>query len=143
MRVRTRKARPLSFANFSEIGRTGLNQWGGEIREEFLRELRGKEGRKIIREMENNDPIIGAILFAVSMMIRQAKPHVKPGVEPQTRTVTKVIATPSGKKFRLIKQDPEASAAAGDAEFVQSCFHDMSETWPDVVSEILTMLPYG
>ena len=120
--MRIKRARPKSYANFGEIGRSGLNHWGGEIREEYLRELRGKEGRKIIREMMDNNPIIGAILFAVSMLIRQAKPHVKPPVvEGQTQ--------PS---------EPDETT-----KFVQSCFHDMSETWSDTVSEILTMLPYG
>jgi hypothetical protein len=141
--MKVRKARPKSYANFGEIGRSGLNHWGGEIREEFLRELKGKDGRKVIREMSDNDPIIGAILFAVSMMIRQADPHVRPGIEPKTETVTKTIYTANGKKWKLIKQDPATTAAQSDAEFVQSCFHDMSETWPDVVSEILTMLPHG
>ena len=143
MRARIARARPKSFANFSEIGRTGLNQWGGEVREEFLRELRGKDGRRTYKEMSENDPIIGSILFAVSMLIRQAKPHVVPSVEPKTETVTKAITTSSGRKFRLIKQDPSASASQKQAEFVQSCFEDMSETWPDTASEILTMLPYG
>jgi hypothetical protein len=141
--MKVRKARPLSFTNFGEIGRSGLNHWGGEIREEFLRELKGKEGRRLIREMSDNDPVVGSILFAISMLIRQAKPHIRPGIEPQSQTVTKVIASPQGRKFRLIKQDPAATAAQSDAEFVQSCFHDMSETWPDVASEILTMLPHG
>lgn len=143
MSIRVRKVRPKSYANFGEIGRSGLNHWGGEIREEFLREMRGKEGRKLIREMSDNDPIVGAILFAVSMLIRQARPHVKPGIELKSETVTKTIYTATGRKFKLIKQDPGASAAQSDAEFVQSCFHDMSETWPDVIQEILTMLPYG
>lgn len=139
MRARLVRARPRSFANFGEIGRTGLNHWGGEIREEFLPELKGKEGRKLIREMMDNDAIVGAILFAISMLIRQAKPHIKPSVEPKTKTVT----TKKGKRFRLVRQTPESSAAKSDAEFVQSCFNDMSETWEDTVSEILTMLPYG
>lgn len=138
MRARMTRARPLGYANFGEIGRSGLNMWGGEVREEFLRELRGKEWRKLIREMRDNDAIIGAMLFAVTMLIRQAKPVVKPAVEPKTKTVT----TKKGK-FRLIKATDESTAAKSDAEFVQSCFYDMSESWPDIVSEIMTMLPYG
>lgn len=122
MKASLAKARPKSYANFGEIGQSGLNHWGGEIREEYLRELRGKEGRKIIREMMDNNAIIGAILFAVSMLIRQAKPHVKPpAVEGKT--------APS---------EPDETT-----KFIQSCFHDMSETWEDTASEILTMLPYG
>ncbi len=139
MKVRISRARPKSFANFGEIGRSGLNNWGGEIREEFLKELKGKDGRKIIREMRDNDPIIGAMLFAVSMLIRQAKPKVRPAVEPKVKAVVT-----QKRRLRIVKVDtPESSAAKSDAEFVQSCLEDMSETWADVVSEILTMLPYG
>jgi len=139
MKARIARARPLGYANFGEIGRSGLNLWGGEIREEFLRELKGKEWRKIIKEMKDNDPIIGSMLFAVSMLIRQAKPTMKPAIEPKTTTVT----TKKGKRFRLIKATPDSTAAKESADFVQSCFDDMSETWADTVTEILTMLPYG
>lgn len=137
--MKVRKARPRSFVNFGEIGRSGLNNWGGEIREEFLRELKGKDGRKLIREMRDNDPIIGAMLFAVSMLIRQAKPKVRPAVEPKK----KAVVTQKGRVRWITKADPESTAAKDTAEFVQSCLDDMSETWADVVSEILTMLPYG
>lgn len=112
-----KKARPRSFVNFGEIGRSGLNHWGGDIREEFLPQLKGRQGRKIYREMAENSPIVGACLFAVTMLIRQAKPHLTPGTEDN-----------EGRR---------------NADFVKSCFEDMSETWPDTTSEILTMLPYG
>lgn len=117
MKAKTTKARPKSFVNFGEIGRSGLNHWGGEVKEEFLPELKGKEGRKVYREMMDNSPIIGACLFAVSMLIRQARPHLTPGTED--------------------------TAGQEAAEFVRSCFDDMSETWADTSGEILTMLPYG
>lgn len=104
-------------ASFSEVGYTGLNQQSGTLREEFLPELRGKAGIKIYKEMRDNDPIVGAILFAVSMLIRQASWSVKPA--------------------------DESSGAEDAAEFVESCREDMSSTWGDVMSEILTMLPFG
>lgn len=115
--MKIRKARPRSYLSFAELGRSGLNHWAGDIKEEFLPELKGKEGRKIYREMMDNSPIIGACLFAVSMLIRQAKPHIVPFKEEAVHTQR--------------------------AEFVQSCFDDMSETWADTSSEILTMLPFG
>lgn len=139
MRAKIRKARPRSYTNFSEIGASGLVQWGGILKEEFLPQLRGKEGRKIIKEMSENDSIIGAMLFAISMLIRQAKPKIKPAVEPKTKS----IVTQKGRRFRFIKFDAASSEAKDAADFVQSCFEDMSESWADVVSEILTMIPYG
>ena len=52
-----------------EQGKTGLNRWGGNISEEFLPELRGIEGVKVYREMSDNDDIIGAVLFAIKILI--------------------------------------------------------------------------
>lgn len=138
VRAKKPRGRPKGYVNFGEIGRSGLNMWGGEVREEFLPELKGKAGRRIIKEMMDNDAIIASMLFAVSMLIRQAKPTVKPAIEPKTKVVTK-----KGKRYRLIKATPESTASKETADFVQSCLHDMSETWGDTVGEILTMLPYG
>ena len=117
-RRRLHKARPKGFGNFSDLGYSGLNHWGGEIREEYLRELRGKSGRRIYREMWETDPIIGAMGFAITTLIKQADWHAEPNPK-----------TASGDKF--------------PAEFLQSCMEDMSETWADTISESLTMLPYG
>lgn len=103
---------------FSEIGTSGLNTSGGTVREEFLPELQGRLGIRTYKEMRDNDPIIGAILFAVEMLIRQANWHLSPFEEDNA-------------------QDKET------AEFVDSCREDMSSTWQDVLTEVLTMLPFG
>lgn len=100
-----------------EIGRIGQKRYGGTFYEEFLRELRGKKGIETYREMAENDDTIGAILFAVEMLIRQASWNVEPGGD-----------TP---------KDKEA------AEFVEQCMHDMQDTWTDTISEILSFLIYG
>lgn len=103
---------------FSEIGSSGLNISGGTVKEEFLPELQGRQGIRTYKEMRDNDPIVGAILFAVEMLIRQARWQVAPFEENNT-------------------QDKET------AEFVDSCREDMSSTWQDVLTEVLTMLPFG
>lgn len=105
------------MARTDEIGRIGQKRYGGTFYEEFLRELRGKKGIEIYREMAENDDTIGAILFAVEMLIRQASWNVEPGGD-----------TP---------KDKEA------AEFVEQCMHDMQDTWTDTISEILSFLTYG
>lgn len=105
------------MARTDEIGRIGQKRYGGTFYEEFLRELRGKKGIETYREMAENDDTIGAILFAVEMLIRQASWNVEPGGD-----------TP---------KDKEA------AEFVEQCMHDMQDTWTDTVSEILSFLTYG
>lgn len=105
------------MARTDEIGRMGQKRYGGTFYEEFLRELRGKKGIETYREMAENDDTIGAILFAVEMLIRQASWNVEPGGD-----------TP---------KDKEA------AEFVEQCMHDMQDTWTDTISEILSFLTYG
>lgn len=105
------------MANNKEIGRIGQRRYGGVIYEEFLHELRGKRGIEVYREMSENDDVVGAILFAIEMLVRQCDWNVEPGGGSQ--------------------KDIEA------AEFVESCMHDMSETWIDTISEILSFLPFG
>lgn len=100
-----------------EIGRIGQKRFEGTFYEEFLPELRGKRGMDTYREMAENDDTIGAILFAVEMLIRQASWTVEPAGD-----------TPADKEA---------------AEFVESCMHDMQDTWTDTISEILSFLTYG
>lgn len=100
-----------------EIGRIGQKRFEGTFYEEFLPELRGRRGMDTYREMAENDDTIGAILFAVEMLIRQASWTVEPAGD-----------TPADKEA---------------AEFVESCMHDMQDTWTDTISEILSFLTYG
>ena len=100
-----------------EYGRIGQNRWEGVFSEEFLPELSGIRGIKVYREMERNDDTVGAILFAIKMLVRHAAWNIEPG----------------GNSAK----DKEA------AEFVKQCMHDMQSTWTDTISEILSFLPYG
>ena len=93
-----------------EIGRIGQRRYGGTIYEEFLPELRGKRGIAVYHEMSENDDVVGAILFAIEMLVRQTVWNV----EPCGNT----------------SKDKEA------AKFVKSCMDDMQETWIDTISEI-------
>lgn len=103
--------------NLNEIGRTGQNRWGGQIYEEYLKDLQGRKGMAVYKEMSDNDDVIGAILYATEMLIRQAPWFVQPGGSTD--------------------KDQEA------AEFITSCMYDMSDTWTDTISEILSFLIYG
>ncbi len=105
------------MAKSGEIGRIGQRRYGGIIYEEFLHELRGMRGIEAYREMSENDDIVGAILFAIEMLVRQCDWTV----EPAGGTA----------------KDKEA------AEFVESCMGDMQDTWIDTISEILSFLTYG
>lgn len=102
---------------FTEYGRSGQNKYAGIIFEEFLHELQGRKGIEVYKEMSDNDDIIGSILFAIEMLIRQVQWDVMPG----------------GRK----KKDKQA------AEFIRSCMDDMQQSWQDTVSEILSFLNFG
>ena len=108
--------------NRQEIGRIGQMRsvnagYGSVFMEEFLRELQGARGIHTYTEMANNDSTIGAIMYAIEMLMRQTELHI----EPQGDT----------------KQDEEC------AEFIESCLDDMEKTWADTFSEILSFLSYG
>jgi 2'-5' RNA ligase len=105
---------------FSEIGTTGLKQYGGFVMEEWLSQLQGKRAAWVWREMADNSAVIGAILFAIRMLSRQ----VEWRVESDDDSVI-----------------PRANMTG--PEFVESCMHDMSHTWGDFVSEALSFLQYG
>ena len=104
----------MARVDLMELGETGLQKSGGQVYEEFLRELRGDRWLKVVREMAEQDSVVVAILFAVEMLLRQADWEIEP-----------------------TDNDIET------AEFVESCFDDMSLSWEDTMTEILTMLPYG
>lgn len=106
----------------NELGRIGQRRYGLHGRdslffEEFLPELQGIKGVHAYTEMMDNDAIVGAILFAMEMLIRKSDFHVEPGGDTE--------------------KDKEA------AEFVESCMNDMEHTWTELLSEILSFLPYG
>ena len=103
---------------FREYGKTGLYRFNtGWIYEEFLRELQGRRGIEVYKEMSENDDVIGAILFATEMLMRQSEWSVQEAGPGQA--------------------DKDA------AEFVRTCMDDMEETWSDFISEVLSFLTYG
>lgn len=103
--------------NFAELGVTGLRRFGPYVYEEFLPALTGLRAVKIYNEMSKNDPTIGALLFAVKMLIRQVEWPVE--------------------KFS------DAPADVQRSDFLKSCFDDMELPWSHTVAEILSMLPFG
>lgn len=106
-----------NYDRMAEYGRTGLRQYAGILYEEYETKLQGRRGVEIYTEMAESDSVIGSMLFAVEMLLRQAKWSVDPGGDT--------------------KADEEA------AEFVKSCMNDMSSTWQDTISEIITFITYG
>ncbi len=104
-------------SSFSEIGRSGIRRFAGQIYEEFLPSLRGTQGIKVYREMRDNDPIIGATMYAIEQVIEKASWTIHP----------------AGKSALDLKA----------ANFLKTCMHDMEHTWQDFISECLSFLTYG
>ena len=100
-----------------EMGNSNLYQPSGMSREEFLPQLRGQRASAVYREMTENDPTVGSVLFAVEMLLRRVEWNVEPG--------------------------GEEPADIDAADFVATCVEDMSHSWPDFISDVLTMLPFG
>jgi len=101
----------------SEIGDTGLNNFSGVIREEWLTKLRGRRGMRLLREMRDNDAVVGAIASAFDWLIRQVP----------WRT-------------------DEASNQQDDlrrADLIRSALNDMDRPFTDFISEVMSMLDFG
>jgi phage gp29-like protein len=107
----------MARPDFAELGTSGLRRAGGWITEEFLTNLRGTRGLRVYREMADNDPVIGAILYAIEKVIVRLEWRVDPADET-----------------------PEAIE---QKEFIESCLYDMSESWDSTLSSISSMLVYG
>jgi len=102
---------------FGETGVTGLRRAGGYVQEEFLPQLAGYRAIQVFREMRDNDPVVGAILYAIDKLVRQVPWRVQP----------------ASTKLEDQKM----------AKFLESCLDDMSTSWEDTISEILSMLAFG
>ena len=104
-------------APMSEFGVTGLNRFGGEVMEDYLRPWQQLQTMvPLVKEMLDY-PIIGAVMFAIEMMFRQANWQVTPASE----------------------EDPDLEAA----EFLDGCREDLSHTWDEHLSQVVSMLGFG
>jgi hypothetical protein len=109
----TSKQRPTE-----EVGYTGLVRYGTDVFEEWHNALRGRQGVRALREMRDNDSTIGASLYVTDSLVRQVPWRVEPATQdhPQTEDA---------------------------AEFLESCVGDMSHTWQDFMSEVLSFIWFG
>ena len=110
------------MADLQELGTSGFQHSGGSVTDEFLAALQGTRGVRIWREMADNDPVIGAMLFALERLILNLKWTVDP------------FKDDNGKST---KQDEDL------AKFVESCMNDMEDSWDATVASILSFLVYG
>lgn len=103
--------------NLTQIANLSAGRIGGQIYDETVKALQGPNSVKAYREIADNCSVAGACLLALEVLVRKVKWTIQPGedtAEAQTR-----------------------------AEFIESQMEDMSQSWPDFMAEILSMLVYG
>lgn len=103
--------------SYNQLGTSGLHRYGGYVFEEFLPDLRWPRAAKIYKEMADNDPTVGAILYMAEMIVRKA-----------------------GWTAEACSDKPVDKEAA---QFLEECMNDMDVSWADTISEILSMFTYG
>src|SRR3990172_6910898 len=103
--------------NLGIYGSTGLKQYGGGVSEEFFPRLHGRRAGLSYREMIDNLSIIGAGRCTIRSLIGQVEWRVEPA--------------------------DDTTEARAEAEFVESCFDDMSHTFEEMLDEALSHLDYG
>jgi len=107
----------MAKPDLTELGTSGLRRSGGFVHEEFLNQLRGRRGFLVYREMADNDPVIGSILYAIEKVVLRLEWRIDP-----------------------FDDSPEAEEIRN---FIDECMEDMSDTWDQTLASILSMLVYG
>jgi len=114
----------MATSDFKELGSTGLRRSGGTVYEEFLTSLRGIRGARVYREMADNDPTIGSMLFAIEKVITRLEWRIEP--------------------YSDDSQDGETQQTDKEvAKFVNSCLNNMSDSRDSTLSQILSILLFG
>lgn len=100
-----------------QIGTTGLKQFGGYISADPEPRLRGSAGAAAFDLMSRSDPVIAGGLYIIKSMVHQVPWFIRPG---GTR-----------------KEDLVGS------EHLKSCIYDMSVSWSQTVTDIMTQVVFG
>jgi hypothetical protein len=112
------KAKAAGGEDMVEVGDTGLRHQNGVLYEEHRQALQGDRATQVWKEMSEEDSTIGAALLAIDNLVRRVPWDFEP-------------APDSGKEGERW------------ADLCQSALGDMSMSWPDTVSSIFSMVPYG
>lgn len=101
----------------TELGTTGLRRSGGFVIDEYLPALRGSRGHRTYREMAENDPVIGSVLFAIEKILLRLEWRIDAGGDEEI-----------DEEIRM---------------FIEECLNDMSDSWDQTLQSILSMLVHG
>lgn len=108
-----RKARALAV----EVGSSGTFEVDGLIVDKARPELSGSRGRDIFERMAS-DSTVASVLFAIEMMLKRSK-------------------------WNTVPKDGEDDTCQEYADFFSSVRDDMSSTWENVISNVMSMLIFG
>lgn len=109
-----KKPDPMPEQSLSRpLGTSGLRKSGGYVAADFLPQLHGLAGAKAFAEMASNDPVVGGMLFATTMLLR----GVEWAVEGEDAAAVEVVE--------------------------HALFRDLQPSWAEVLSEVCTMFIYG
>ena len=78
--------------------------WGVR-QDEFIADLRGQRGIKRLREMAQNDPIIGAVLSAMDLMIRSTPWRIEGGLAEAKELITYCLHNLDDATFEMFLSD--------------------------------------
>jgi len=102
-----------------ELGTTGIQQYSGVVREEWLPELQGTKGARVYQKMRDESPIIGACFGTISALLKQTS----------------------------LSADPyNGSSDAEDVKrstFVNECLNDLKRGQSGTIGSLLSMLEHG
>jgi len=123
----------------AELGVAGAKISYGMVMDEYNPNLRGVAGRKTYREMRDNDSVIGAIFFAIEMLLRTVPWEFKYD-EVDTDAMTSFSSQIEGMVFNRSIDSPEKGIDFATGVF----FEDMEHTWDDFISQtISSMCTFG
>jgi hypothetical protein len=93
-------------SRYAEIGvASDFNPSWGLRADEFLPDMRGERGIKRLREMATNDPIIGAILSAMDLMIRATQVRIEGGSDEARELVDYSLHNMQDQTFEMFISD--------------------------------------
>lgn len=99
------------------LGSSGLRRSHGYVLEERVPRLQGERGLALLREMADNSAVAGAVVYAIETLTRGVVWHPeRPNDTPDARF---------------------------QADYLAECISDMSMSWDDVLSEVLTFTVFG
>lgn len=127
------------FDPLVELGTTGINRvgtWRATVEFDWQPELRSApQALKAFREIASNEPMAFAALQAIDLLLRQVEWRVEP-YRPKTR---------KGRDTSDAEQSVSGDTEIWEdqAAFIEECMHDLDRPWSAVISEALTMVPFG